>query len=145
MKVTVVFWLVALLVFLVIEAVTAGLTSIWFAFGALAGLICAVTDGPEWLQGLWFLIISAAALVITRPLAKKFINARTVPTNADRVLGRVAVVTETIDNTLGSGCVRVDGQEWTARSLDESVIPAGKTVIAREIRGVKLIVEETKE
>ena len=101
----VIFWIVALVAFVIVEAVTVGLASIWFAIGALAALLCAALHGPLWLQVLWFLVVSTATLIITRPLVKKYVNGRTVATNADRNIGRTAVVTERIDNMAGTGAV----------------------------------------
>ena len=138
----VLFWIVALLIFLAVEAVSAGLVSIWFAAGALAALICALLHGPVWLQGVWFVVISAVPLILTRPLVKKYVNAKSVATNADRNIGRSAVVTERIDNLAGTGTVKLDGVLWTARSASERTIEPGATVLVREIQGVKLLVEE---
>ena len=90
----------------------------------------------------WWIAVSVAALLLTRPLAKKFINDRKIPTNADRAIGRIGIVTETIDNIAASGAVKLDGQEWTARSADDDVIAMGERVEALEIRGVKLIVKK---
>lgn len=139
----VLFWIVALIVFLVVEAVSVGLVSVWFAIGSVAALICALLHGPVWLQVIWFVVISAVTLILTRPLVKKFVNAKSVPTNADRNIGRSAVVTERIDNLASTGTVQLDGVAWTARSTDDSVIEAGQLVVVREIRGVKLLVERT--
>ena len=138
----VVFWIAALILFLVVEAVTVGLASIWFAVGALAALICAMVGGAVWLQAVWFVVVSLVALILTRPLVKKSVNGRTVATNAYRNIGRTALVIETIDNLEATGSVRLDGVEWTARSSDDSrSIAEGAQVIVREIQGVKLIVE----
>lgn len=138
----VIFWIAALVLFLVVEAVTVGLASIWFAVGALAALICAMVGGAVWLQAVWFVVVSLVALILTRPLVKKFVNGRTVATNADRNIGRTALVVEKIDNLEGTGSVRLDGVEWTARSSDDSrSIGEGAQVIVKEIQGVKLIVE----
>jgi len=139
----VLFWIAALIVFLVVEAVSVGLVSVWFAIGALAALICALLHGPVWLQVIWFAVISAVTLILTRPLVKKFVNAKSVPTNADRNIGRSAIVTERIDNLAATGTVQLDGVAWTARSADGSVIEAGQPVVVREIRGVKLLVERS--
>ncbi len=136
-----VFWLIAVVVFLVVEAIVPGLVSIWFAIGALAALLAAVLHAPLWLQVVWFLLVSIAALALTRPLAKKYVNARTQPTNADRILGKECIVREAIDNLQGTGAVAVDGKVWTARmEEDEQTAAVGEVVIARRIEGVKLIV-----
>ena len=136
-----IFWLVAMVVLLVIEAVVPGLISIWFALGALAALISALFHAPIWLQLVWFVVVSVLALILTRPLVKKWTRTKKQPTNADMVLGEEAVVTETISNTDGKGMVKVKGAVWSARSADDSIIPAGKTVTVKAIEGVKLIVE----
>ena len=139
---TIVFWVVALIVFVIVEAVTAGLISIWFVFGALVALICAALGAAVWLQIFWFVIVSAATLVFTRPFVKRYVNSRSVATNADRSIGRIAVVTERIDNLAATGAVQLDGVVWTARSADDAVIiESGEHVTVRAIAGVKLIVE----
>ena len=141
---TIAFWVVALVVFLIVEAVTAGLVSIWFVFGALVALICAALGAAVWLQIFWFVIVSVATLVLTRPLVKRYVDSRSVATNADRSIGRAAVVTERIDNLAATGAVKLDGVVWTARSTDDAVaIETGERVTVRAIEGVKLIVERT--
>ena len=134
-------WAAIMVAFLVVEAAAPGLVCLWFAIGALAALICAALGGPVWLQFAWFLVISTATLAATRPLVKKYVNSRKVATNADRNIGRSAVVKERIDNLAASGTVQLDGVTWTARSLDGTPIESGETVRIREIQGVKLLVE----
>ena len=141
---TIAFWVVALVVFLIVEAVTAGLVSIWFVFGSLVALICAALGAAVWLQIFWFFIVSVATLVLTRPLVKRYVDSRSVATNADRSIGRAAVVTERIDNLAATGAVKLDGVVWTARSTDDAVaIETGERVTVRAIEGVKLIVERS--
>lgn len=138
-----VFWLVAIVVLLIIEAVVPGLISIWFAIGALAALISALFHAPLWLQLVWFFAVSILTLVLTRPFVKKYVNGRVTPTNADMVLGREAVVTEAIDNLRAKGAVMLDGKVWTARMTPEGETAAeGETVRVLRIEGVKLIVEK---
>ena len=140
----IVFWVVALVVFLIVEAVTAGLVSIWFVFGSLIALLCAALGAAVWLQIFWFVIVSVATLVLTRPLVKRYVDSRSVATNADRSIGRTAVVTERIDNLAAAGAVKLDGVVWTARSTDDAVaIETGERVTVRAIEGVKLIVERS--
>ena len=138
-------WIGAIIVFGVVEALTAGLVSIWFVPGAVAGLIAAMAGLGILSQLVLFLAVSAAALAATRPLVKKLSAGRAVPTNADRVLGRTARVTETIDNDSAAGAVYVDGKTWTARSADGTVLPAGSRVEVRRMEGVKLIVEAARK
>lgn len=138
-------WGAAAVIFLVIEAATVGLASIWFALGALCALIAAVLGAALWLQIVWFVLISAATLAITRPLAKKYVNGKKQPTNADRVLGATVPVTERIDNMAGTGAVSADGKIWTARTGGGSTIEKGTLVRVLDIQGVKLIVEKAEE
>ena len=136
---TIAFWVAALVVFLIVEAVTAGLVSIWFVFGSLVALICAALGAAVWLQIFWFVIVSVATLVLTRPLVKRYVDSRSVATNADRSIGRAAVVTERIDNLAATGAVKLDGVVWTARSTDDAVaIETGERVTVRDIEGEKL-------
>ncbi len=133
-------WLAAMVLFIVVEAVTVGLVCIWFAIGALAALLCAMFGAPAWAQVLAFLAVSAVTLYYTRPLVKKYVNNKVEPTNADIVIGKECRVTETIDNIAGTGAVYVDGKTWTARSANEEIIPKDSLVTAQRIDGVKLIV-----
>lgn len=136
-----VFWLVAMIVLLVVEAAVPGLISIWFALGALAALISALFHAAFWLQVVWFIVVSVLALILTRPLVRKYVNNRTTPTNADMVIGKDAIVTERIDNLRARGAVLLDGKTWTARMDDESQnAETGETVRVLRIEGVKLIV-----
>ena len=134
-------WLVLLVLFAVSEAVTVGLTSIWFAAGALVALVAALLGGPVWVQLALFLAISLLCLAAVRPLAKKHLNDKVVPTNADRVIGAEAQVTEDIDNIHGKGAVIIRGIVWSARSEDGTSIPAGTMVKVLRIEGVKVFVE----
>ena len=139
-------WTAAIIVFGAVEAATAGLVSIWFVAGALVALVSAFVGAPLWLQIALFLLVSAVALALTRPLLRKITATNAEATNADRVLGEVAKVTETIDNENSLGAVYVDGKTWTARSEDDTVIPAGSRVQIQRMQGVKLYVKpvETK-
>lgn len=138
-----IFWLAAFVVFLIVEGIVPGLVSIWFAVGALAALISALFSAPLWLQIVWFVVVSVAALCLTRPLAKKYVNSKIDPTNADAVIGRECVVCEKVDNILGTGAAKVSGKEWTARSEDDSVVfDAGERAEVVRIEGVKLIIKK---
>lgn len=135
-------WIAAIIIFGVAEAATAGLTSIWFVLGGVAGLIAAVCGGPVWLQVGLFFAVSIAALAFTRPLVVKLMKKDIKPTNADRVLNNVGRVTERIDNALPSGAVYIDGKTWTARSADGEVIEPDAAVRVLRMEGVKLIVQK---
>ena len=144
-RVMTIVWTAAIILFGVVEAMTAGLVSIWFVAGALVALVAAFVDASLAIQIVLFLVVSAAALALTRPLLKKITAASAVPTNADRVLGLAAKVTETIDNENSTGAVYVDGKTWSARSADGSVIPAGTRVRIEAMEGVKLFVKKIEE
>ena len=138
-------WIGALIAFIVVEALTVQLLTIWFALGSLAALIAALCSASMPLQISIFVAVSIIALIVTRPLVKKFMGHKYSPTNADRFIGEKAIVTQTIDNIRESGCVKVKGSVWTARSADNSIIYEGETVTVKEIEGVKLIVEKAAE
>ena len=138
-------WLVAAVVFGIVEALTAGLVSIWFVAGSAAALIGAFLGAGLGVQVALFVVVSAAALAVTRPLVRRYTAGKAVPTNLDRVLGDSGKVTETIDNENSTGAVYVDGKTWTARSADGSVIPAGTVVEILRMEGVKLFVRKLEE
>ena len=138
----VIFWLAAMIILLVVEALVPGLVSIWFALGALAALIFSLLHAPVWLQVLCFLIVSILALVLTKPFVRKFQSGKIQPTNADAVIGKECLVTEEVNNLLGTGSVTVDGKTWTARNLYEnSVSNVGEVKKVVKIEGVKLIID----
>lgn len=135
-------WLVALIVLLIVEFLTMGLTTIWFAGGALIALITALCGAPLWLQIVLFIVVSIVLLLVTRPIAMKYWNKDRIKTNAESLIGQTALVTEEIDNLKAKGVVTVNGNEWTARSADNRLISKDAVVIIKEIQGVKLLVEE---
>lgn len=140
------FWLVLLIVFLVIEVATLGLTTIWFAGGALIAIVAAVMNAPIVIQIVLFFLVSLVLLFFTRPVAVKYFNRDRVRTNAESLVGRQAIVLEPIDNLEGMGRVTVNGQEWSARSADDRVkIVSGAVVTILAINGVKLIVREEQQ
>lgn len=135
-----IFWAVALVAFIIIEAVTAQLVTIWFAVGALGALVSEMLGAQVWLQWLIFVAVSAIVLAATRPLVKKFTKAKIQPTNADRCIGQTAVVTEEIDNIAGKGAVKVGGIIWSARTESGENVKESEKVTVVKIDGVKLIV-----
>ena len=135
-------WIAAIVIFGVAEAVTAGLTSIWFVLGSVAALIAAICNGPVWLQITLFFVVSIATLAATRPLVAKLMKKDIKPTNADRVLGGSARVTERIDNDVPTGAVYIDGKTWSARSSTGEIIEPDAMVRVVRMEGVKLYVEK---
>lgn len=136
-------WLVILVLLVLIEFVTMGLTTVWFAGGALVAAIVAAFNGPLWAQIGAFLVVSLLLLIFTRPIAVKYFNVERIKTNTESLIGMQAIVTARIDNLNAEGVVTVNGQEWTARSfLPDQDIEEGAVVVIREIQGVKLVVEQ---
>ncbi len=136
-------WLIVLIAFIVIEIATMGLTTIWFAGGALIALALAMFNTSVYVQLAAFLVISIVLLVSTRPLAVKFFNQKREKTNVDSMIGKQAIVVAEIDNLREEGQVILNGMEWSARAYEDgNIIPAGTVVEIKEIRGVKLMVME---
>ncbi len=134
------FWLILVIVLVVIELATIQLVAIWPALGGVVAMLAASFHQSLLVQFLLFVIISLVLLFFTRPFVRRFI--RTPPrtsTNADRLIGREAIVCERIDNLAETGAVVVSGVTWTARSTG-APIPAGEKVRIERIEGVKLIV-----
>lgn len=139
-------WLAITVLAALIEAAVPALVSIWFVPGGLAAFIASLAGGPAWLQVALFAAGVVLAMFLTRPLARRLQKGGPPSTNADRVLGSVAVVTEEIRNIPGTGRVKALGNSWAARSLDsDGVIPAGEKVVVRRIEGVKLLVSRAPE
>ena len=136
------FWLALLIIFIVAECFTVGLISIWFAGGALIAMFVALAGASTVWQIVAFLVVSAFLLVITRPIAVKYINNKKEKTNYQSIIGTIVKVIEKIDNLNQTGAAFADGKEWTARAMEDSVI-LEKDTFAKvvEIEGVKLIVE----
>lgn len=141
-----IYWLIAFVVLLGIEAATMALTTIWFAGGALAAFVLSLFGGDVKLQLALFVIVSFVLLFFTRPFALKVVNRNTVKTNSEDLIGRRARVTAEINNLDGKGAAILNGQEWTARALEDGKIyPIGTVVEVKDIKGVKLIVSEIQE
>ena len=135
-----IFWIAVIILMLIVEAATVGLISLWFAGGALCAMIASLCGGGIWLQLILFLSVSCILLACLWPLRNKLLLRKIQPTNADRVIGMTALVTEDVDNITGAGAVQVDGKIWSARSTDGSTMTAGELVRVERIEGVKLYV-----
>lgn len=138
-------WLAILVVMVIIEIITLGLTTIWFAGGALVAFVASLLGAGLPVQIVLFVVVSFLLLLGTRPFAMKYFNKDRVKTNAESLIGTCGIVLEEIDNLHASGTVQVNGQEWSARSVDDSPISKGKEVQIEEISGVKLIVKEKEK
>lgn len=133
-------WLALLVLFIVAEASTVTMVSIWFAAGSLAALVVALLGGKFWLQIVLFLAVSAVFLALLRPIARKHFTPRITRTNVDAMEGKVCMVVSDIDNFASSGQVKIGDVEWTARSADGTPIPAGTQVKIQQVEGVKVYV-----
>ena len=134
-------WLGILAILLVIEAITVGLTTVWFAGGAFVACIASWLGGGIVVQLLLFFGVSVVLLIFTRPLAVRYMNKGVEKTNAESLLGKRVI--QTVNNLAQTGQVRINDIEWTARTVDDGEeIPTGAVVEIEEIRGVKLIVKE---
>ncbi len=135
-----IFWLAAMVVFLIAEAMTVTLVSIWFAAGALGALLVALFGGGLTFQVTVFLALAVLLLVSLRSFVRKHLNPRLVRTNIDSVVGTTGIVLTPVNNIAALGQVQVNGVEWSARSTDGSHIPAGALVRVDKIEGVKVFV-----
>ena len=135
-----VFWLIAVVALAIIELATMQLVAIWIAIGGVCALVAQTLGCPLWAQFAVFIAVSALLLVFTRPICRRFLAVKKVNTNADRLIGTLAVVSENIDNLAQTGRAQISGVSWMARSDDSSKISKGKRVKVERIEGVKLIV-----
>ncbi len=133
-------WVLILIMALVVEGCTQSLVSVWFAAGALGAVICAAFGLSLWIQIAVFLVVSGILLAILLPLIRKRGKNRRTATNADRIIGKEAVVTQGIDGIHGVGQIRVMGSTWSAKAADGGEIPEGAPVIVEKIDGVKAVV-----
>ncbi len=139
------YWLIALALLLVIEILTLGLTTIWFAGGALVAFLVSLVTDSLILQVVVFLVVSFVLLFFTRPVASRYLNSKRVKTNYESLAGKEVKVLERIDNFNNTGLVQINGLEWMARAVDDdTIIEPGTKVIIKEVSGVKVIVEAEK-
>lgn len=137
-----IFWICALVLLVVVEILTYGLTTIWFAGGSLVALIVSLCKGELWLQWILFFAVSILLLLFTRPVALKYANRNTLVSNVSVLVGKKTVVTKDIHNLTQEGQVKINDIEWIARSQDEAdIIPKGTTVEVVSVEGTKLTVK----
>lgn len=138
---TTMLWLVLIIIFVLVELFTMGLTTIWFAIGSLGGFLASLAGLPLWVQCIVFVVLAVVMLFFTRPFAVRYFNRERVLTNAEGLIGRDAIVTSEVDNRHGVGHVTIDGQEWSARSEDDKrIFMVGDVGQVVAISGVKLII-----
>lgn len=137
-------WLVALIAFALLEAISIGLVSIWFGIGALVALLASFFITNPWIQLAIFLVVSLVALLAIRPLARKYMTPKQVATNVDRLIGMQAVVLEEVNSLTATGTVKVSGVVWSVRTEDKTPIPVDSIVFIHDIQGAKLVVSLNK-
>lgn len=145
MDILLIMWIALAVVFAIIEAATAQIVTIWFAIGSVGSVIANVLGANSTGQLIVFVALSVLTLIIARPYLKKFTKTQVQPTNVDMCIGQQAVITEDIDNILGTGHVVIRDITWTARSANGEKIPKGSLVIIESIEGVKLIVRKINQ
>lgn len=133
-------WFALFIGFLIFEVSTMGLYTIWFSIGALAATGVSMGGGPIWMQIAVFFLLSLLLMIFTRPLAMKFFNKDRIKTNIDAMLGKTVMVTLEIDNQKTQGEVLYEGMPWSARSVDDTVIPEGSRAQIEAVEGVKVLV-----
>lgn len=138
-------WLIIALVSGIIEAITMGLTTVWFVFGALAAWILYELNAPFIVQLIVFVTTTAVLLYFTKPVAVKYLKIGNTKTNADSLIGEIGRVTEDIDTIKAKGQLEVRGQIWSAKTRDENLIPENTLVEILAIEGVKLVVKKSNK
>ena len=133
-------WLALLVTFVLVEAATVSLVSVWFIAGSLCALIAASLGASAVWQAALFLVVSGVLLALLRPLVKKWVHPKLTRTNADRIIGTTALVTETVDNLHGTGAVRVGDITWTAKSVTGEIIPVDTRITIQKLEGAKVYV-----
>lgn len=132
-------WLVVLVMSIIVESATLALVSIWFMPASVVALVLSLCNVPLWIQIVAFIVVSVGTLTFLRPVFKKILKLKPVPTNSDALIGQKGIVVENIDNIAATGAVKIDGQVWSARSAEGENIAEGEVVTVSSIEGVKLI------
>lgn len=135
-----IFWLVLLVMFILAEASTVAVVSLWFAAGSLVAILASLLGAPLWLQTVLFFAVSILLLLLLRPVLQEFFVPKLTRTNVDAVIGTRGIVTQHIDNLAANGRIKLGGMEWAARSSTGEIIEAGTEAKVDKIEGVKVFV-----
>lgn len=135
-------WFIALIAFLILEGVTYQLISVYFAIGAVGGLITYLLGFGPTAQTVVFFVVSIISLGLLRPVSMKLLKNEGIKTNAESLIGEKVYITKDVDNLRESGEGKIKGTYWTVRSADDTVIPKDSVATVERIEGVKLIVKE---
>ncbi len=138
-------WAALILFFMIIEAATVALVSIWFILGGAAAFIAALCGASFCWQIILFAAVSAAAFILLRPILVRSFCQKKTATNVDSMIGMEGIVVEEIDNLRGTGRVRANGLEWSAKSMASEKIPVEQTVAVKEVQGVTLVVDKISQ
>lgn len=138
------YWLIAVAVFLILEIITTGLTSIWFSLGALVAFFVGLFGANIWVQTGVFIAVTALSFVFTRPIVERHLNHSREKTNLDSLIGKSGKVIEEIDRIQQKGKILLNGMEWTARSENDEVIPVDTIVLVKQVEGAHVIVRTKK-
>lgn len=138
----VILWLIVTILSGILEAITAGLVSIWFAFGGFAALVACRLNCPTFFQYIIFIVVSLLTMIFIKPFAQKNLHVKMQATNADSLVGLECIVTEEINNLSNKGEVQIKGQKWSARNIKDEIIAENAKVVVERIEGVKLLVKE---
>lgn len=140
------YWLLAVGILLVLEMLTLGLTTIWFAGGAFVAFLASLCHVPVPIQIICFLVVSIVLLIFTRPIAEKYFNKNREKTNVDSLSGQQGRVFEEINSFLQTGKVLLNGMEWSAVSKQpEDIIPVDTKVVVVRVEGAHLVVKKAQE
>lgn len=145
MNVSAFVWLGLMVLFLILEANTVSVVSLWFAIGALAAAIAGALGATIPVQIILFLAVSCVLLAALRPIVRKYFTPKLTKTNVDAILGKQGRITEAIENVDGAGRVKIGGMEWAARSQSGEPIPAGTLVQVDRVEGVKVFVSPAEK
>ena len=137
-------WLALMVIFLIAEALTVSMVSLWFAAGAVVALLLSLLHLQVWVQVVLFFVVSGVLLACLRPMVRRHVAPKIVPTNVDAIVGTRGIVTAEIDNVCAAGQVKVNGMEWSARSTTGEIIPEGTLIRVERIEGVKAFVTPVK-
>lgn len=136
------FWIAIIFISFAAEVMTAQLVSIWFMVGGILALITSLFTPSLPMQMIVFMLVSLFMIILVRPFIKNILKFKIQETNSDRLIGKIAIVTENINNKIGEGAVSIEGMVWTARSRDGDLIDINESVQVDAISGVKLIVHK---
>lgn len=138
-------WIGAVVVFLIIEGMTASLTSIWFAVGAFAALIAYLFKADTMVQLIVFLTVSILSVILIKKYWKKGVKMQNDPVNLDRIIGSEIVIAESCDEFKKEGIAYINDVSWKVKCISDAKIPAGTRARVVRIEGVRLIVAPAEE